>query len=275
LASQGSGPQPEGDEVVVSSEPQEAGPGQRWSIDEAERLLASLSGVLSARIVARPGGQIEEVHVLTTEEVGAKQTVRNVESALLAHFDLTLDHRKISVAQTSRPIPLMAPTAGTMTVVLDEGEEAVRDGRILFEGHRKETDPLTHRITVTVAVRWQDDVFEGEASAADLPRARLEATAGAALKAVEAAVTGRVDEDEEEESSRGTPRKVSLALDGAKVVDAFERQFVLVAVHAMTGRDTISLAGSSAVNDNIDRSVILATLQATDRWVRGKMSSEQ
>jgi hypothetical protein len=260
----------------VSSEPQEAGPGpSRWSIDEAERLLASLSGVLSARIVARPGGQIEEVHVLTTEEVGAKQTVRNVESALLAHFDLTLDHRKISVAQTSRPIPLMAPTAGTMTVVLDEGDEAVRDGRILFEGHRKETDPLTHRITVTVAVRWQDDVFEGEATAADLPRARLEATAGAALRAVEAAVTGRAPEDDDEGERRGTPRKVSLALDGAKVVDAFERQFVLVAVHAMTGRNTIALAGSSAVNDNIDRSVILATLQATDRWVRGKMSSEQ
>lgn len=260
----------------MSSEPQEAGPGQRWSIEDAERLLASLSGVLSVRIVARPGGQIEEVHVLTTEEVGAKQTVRNVESALLAHFDLTLDHRKISVAQTSRPIPLMAPTAGTMSVVLDEDEASVRDGRILFEGHRKETDPQTHRITVTVAVRWQDDLFEGEASAADLPRARLEATAGATLRAVEAAVTGRAkDDEEEEEGSRGTPRKVSLALDGAKVVDAFERQFVLVAVHAMTGRNTIALAGSSAVNDNIDRSVILATLQATDRWVRGKMSSEQ
>jgi hypothetical protein len=258
----------------VSSEPQEAGPGQRWSIDEAERLLASLSGVISARIVARPGGQIEEVHVLTSEEVGAKQTVRNVESALLAHFDLTLDHRKISVAQTSRPIPLLAPTAGTMSVVLDEGEEAVRDGRILFEGQRRETDPVTHRVTVTVAVRWQDDLFEGEASGADLPRARLEATADATLRAVEAAVRGRAD-DEEEEGSRGTPRKLSLALDGAKVVDAFERQFVLVAVHAMTGRDTISLAGSSAVNDNIDRSVILATLQATDRWVRGKMSTEQ
>jgi hypothetical protein len=259
----------------VSSEPQEAGPGSRWSIDEAERLLASLSGVLSARIVARPGGHIEEVHVLTTEEVGAKQTVRNVESALLAHYDLTLDHRKISVAQTSRPIPLMAPTTGTMTVVLDEDQAAARDGRILFEGHRRTTDPLTHRITVTVTVRWQDDVFEGEATAADLPRARLEATAGAALRAVEAAVAGRPDDENEEGGSRGAPRKVSLALDGAKVVDAFERQFVLVAVHAMTGRDTIALAGSSAVNDNIDRSVILATLQATDRWVRGKMSSEQ
>lgn len=257
----------------MSSEAQGAGGEARWSIEEAERLLASLSGVLSVRIVARPGGQIEEVHVLTSEEVGAKQTVRNVESALLAHFDLTLDHRKISVAQTSRPIPLMPPTAGTMSVVLDEEEPAVRTGRILFEGHSRETDQATHRIRVTVSLRWKDDVFDGTASGADLPRARLEATADATLRAVEDAVAGRAQDDDEERDQG--PRKVSLALDGAKLVDAFERQFVLVAVHAMTGRETIALAGSSAVLDNLDRSVILATLQATDRWVRGKMSSEQ
>jgi hypothetical protein len=266
----------------VSSDPHYIGPGNRWTIDEAERLLGSLSGVLSARIVARPGGEIDEVHVLTSDEVGAKQTVRNVESALLAHFDLTLDHRKISVAQTSQPIPMAGGHRSTMSVVEEDGAaQAAGDGRILFEGHRMETDPASHRIQVTVALRWNDEVFQGTAGGADVPRARLEATAGATLRAIEAAVIGpgNGEHDEEEkdrEALRGPGgRKVSLALDGAKVVDAFERRFVLVAVHAMTGRETIGLAGSSGVNDNLDRSVILATLQATDRWVRGKMISEQ
>jgi len=76
-----------------------------WTIQRAEDLLASLPGILSVRIVARPGGDIEEIHLLTTTEVAAKQTVRNVESALKARFHLEVDHRKISVAQSSDPPP--------------------------------------------------------------------------------------------------------------------------------------------------------------------------
>ena len=72
-----------------------------WSIERAEELLRTLTGVVSVRVVASPDGEVEEIHVLTTEEVGPKQTVRNVESALLAHLDKVIDHRTISVAQTT------------------------------------------------------------------------------------------------------------------------------------------------------------------------------
>ncbi|HEX9886542.1 MAG TPA: hypothetical protein VGA70_08645, partial [Longimicrobiales bacterium] len=71
-----------------------------WTIEGAEALLGSLTGVVAVRVVAKPGGEVEEIHLLTTDEVSPKQTVRNVESALLAHFNLHVDHRTISVAQT-------------------------------------------------------------------------------------------------------------------------------------------------------------------------------
>jgi hypothetical protein len=40
----------------------------------------------------------------------------------------------------------------------------------------------------------------------------------------------------------------------------------------MSGRDIVSLAGTASVQDHPDRSVVLATLQAVDRWVRGKVN---
>jgi len=40
-----------------------------WTIQRAEDLLSSLPGILSVRIVARPGGEIDEIHLLTTTEV--------------------------------------------------------------------------------------------------------------------------------------------------------------------------------------------------------------
>ena len=113
-----------------------------------------------------------------------------------------------------------------------------------------------------VEIEWQGDRYAGEATAADLPRARLEAVAAATLAAVSAAL----DKELEEEG-----QAVALAVDGVKVVDAFDRKFVLVSVHAISGRDVTSLAGATLVEEATDRAAILSALQATDRWVRGKV----
>ena len=59
-----------------------------WTIERAEKLLNSLVGVVSARVVARPGGSVEEIHLLATSDLTPKQIVRNVESALLAQLDV-------------------------------------------------------------------------------------------------------------------------------------------------------------------------------------------
>jgi hypothetical protein len=224
-----------------------------WTIDQAEALLNSLTGVMSARLVARPGGVIDEIHLLTTKEVSAKQAVRNVESALLAHFDLKIDHRKVSVAQTDDE----GPGEGDAKVLRHPARRM--EDRLLFVAHQVETERSLHaRFKVTVEVRGER--YEGEAAGADLARARNETAAAATLKAVEAAVAASVGEGE-----------VSLPLDGVKVIEAFDQTFVLVAIHAIHGRAITALAGAAAIDETSDRAVILATLQAVDRWVRGRI----
>lgn len=75
--------------------------GSVLPIQRAEELLATLPGVISARIVASGNGAVDEIHILTTDEVSPKQTVRNVESALIAHLGMRVSHKKISVATSS------------------------------------------------------------------------------------------------------------------------------------------------------------------------------
>ncbi|HET7042474.1 MAG TPA: hypothetical protein VFI13_10665, partial [Gemmatimonadales bacterium] len=77
--------------------------GTLLPIDRAEELLQTLPGVLNVRIVSSPTGEVSEVHILTTTEVSPKQTVRNVESALLAHLGMRVSHKKISVATSEGP----------------------------------------------------------------------------------------------------------------------------------------------------------------------------
>lgn len=235
----------------------------RWTIQDAETLLLSLRGILSARVVARPGGDVEEIHLLTTDEVTAKQTVRNVESALLAHLDLPIDHRKISVAQTKdRPAPAPAEAEPEPSVLLLPEPQYGVD-RLIFISHQIATE-RSHQVKHRVEIEWKEAAFIGEASGADLPRGHLEAVTKATLAAVEAIAT-------REPAPTTRRRGVTLALDGVKVVNAFDRDFVLVAVHAMAGRDVTPLAGATVVESSADRSAILATLQATDRWVRGRV----
>ena len=72
--------------------------GSVLPIQRAEELLGTLPGVLSARIIASTSGAVEEIHILTTTEFTPKQTVRNIESALIAHLGMRVSHKKISVA---------------------------------------------------------------------------------------------------------------------------------------------------------------------------------
>ena len=83
------------------------------------------------------------------------------------------------------------------------------------------------------------------------------------MAAIEAAVQADAGEDDKP--------AVALSLDGVKMVEAFDRRFVLVAVHALHGREITGLEGASAIEDSADRSGVMATLQATDRWIRGRV----
>lgn len=209
----------------------------------AEQLLSGLTGIASARIVADPDGRIEEVHVLTDHNVGPKQTVRNVESALLAQLGIKVDHRKVSVAQTQ------APESATAGKIIGIGQlTGVR--RYLFDGFElKRTPP--QRIECKVRLKLDDQEFVGEAVATDVERGRLNAAAQAALNALEIA--------EENE--------IAFALDGVKQIDSFDLPVVVAAIYGLVGRTRTYLAGAAPITESAEHAAILATLKATNRWI--------
>jgi len=232
-------------------------------IKRAEELLATLPGVVSARIVAGTSGAVEEIHLLTTDEVQPKSTVRNVESALLAHLGMRVSHKKISVAITNEPglrrsgefssvatphhgVQVIQPPAPVTPPVLVEDTQR---RKLLFEDvevRRSRTRGVACRVTL----RKGDETFVGESEGMD-DRQRIESAAKAALAAIVAA----------EKENR------SLGLEGCRELDAFDRRFVFVGVTARIGRDSVLLTGSAEVKESPEQSAVLAVLDATNRWV--------
>ncbi len=214
---------------------------EAWTLQRAEQLITALSGVLSARIVASRGGEIEEIHVLTTAEVQPKQAVRNVESALMAQLGMKVDHRKISVAQTAEVRPI---------AVLEQGAVAdAANRRKLIYADLVIESPRPKRVKVRVLLRTGDAVVEGIEEGVDEPHSRVQLAARAAVKAIE---QGLVDS--------------GVVLEGVRVVEAFDRKLVLAGVHGVGGRSSQMLVGTCEVKASPEQAAVLAVLDATNRW---------
>src|SRR4029077_14909223 len=194
-----------------------------WGVKRAENLIGSLTGVLSARVVVTPLGEVSEIHVLTTSDQQAKQVVRNIESALMAQLGLKIDHRKISVAQTAdvRPIEEMQDEA-----VRTRAKKRV----VIFQGLEVRPSDRPHRGIVRVKLSFEGKEAEAEEQGPATVRSRVETAARAASTALDELLPDN-----------------SIALEGATIIDAFDRKFVLVAVHGPGGGEGQRLTGAREI----------------------------
>jgi len=213
-----------------------------WGVRRAEVLLTSLKGVLSARVVVTPDGEISEIHVLTETGLTPKQVVRNVESALLAQLGIKVDHRKISVAQTAEVLPIEAMEQRVV-------EERLRRRGVLFQ-RIEVVSSRPHKVMVQVTLEHEGNELKAEEEAADSPPMRLQAAARATVAALDGIVVeGTID------------------LAGVRFVEAFETRFVFVGVNILTGRDNWLHSGTCEIRRGAEHAAALAVLDATNRWV--------
>lgn len=254
--------------------------------EQAEELIRTLPGVVSVRVVDNGEGSIQEVHILTTSEVPAKQTVRNVESALFAHLGLRIDHRRVSVAASSDAPPAAAapaaaqPSAGAAARPSD-AERFGNDGPAIpsrktsraadtegmgvyvpvpgLEGPRRRIyfedvevrGSRARGVSCRVSLMKDGTSFVGEARGVDGDRARLELAARAACLAI-----GDADAKDRQ-----------FGLEGVRVFDAFDRKFIFAGVTVRYGRNVRLLAGTCEVIDSAETAAVLAVLDATNRWL--------
>ncbi|CUU37381.1 MAG: hypothetical protein N2045_00990 [Fimbriimonadales bacterium] len=206
---------------------------RRWSTSQVEQVLRELRGVCGARVVADETGLIQEVHLLVEGDRNPKQVVRDVESALMAHFGIHIDHRKVSVAQKSGAS--RAAGAPRLRWV---------DVQISHEGTRA---------IVSAYLERNGQIYRGTASGVRASTQLPRLVALATLRAVEAAHGLQERFGLEEIATNWT-------LGGYPLVA------VLVSAVRDQGEDL--LLGSALVRNDLYRAVGLATLDAVNRRVQ-------
>src|SRR3989454_8457300 len=126
----------------------------------------------------------------------------------MAQLGMRIDHRKISVAQTADVRPIEALQREAI-------DERAKRRVVVFQGLEVRPAERQQRVVVHVKLSFQDRQAEAREQGTDTPRNRMEAAARAAATCLDELLPDN-----------------SIALEGAQLIDAFDRKFVLVAVRS-------------------------------------------
>jgi hypothetical protein len=204
-------------------------PRQRADI---ERAIATVPGVLSARLVPGFERQIDELHVLTSLDKAPKQAVRDVQTVLMARFGVPTDHRVISVVQLDEQ-RIGGPSATRVTI---------------------EHVAVTHaglEVRAEVALRDGEERLVGNGDGPSTPAGRQRAVGRATLDAVRPLL--------------GETRVADL--QGTEVVETLGYRVAISVVQFRTARGEHTVAGSALVRDSTADAVTRSVLDALNRSI--------
>ncbi len=203
------------------------------SPSKCEEVLKRVKGVVAARVVTTADGTVEEIHVLAEGNRAAKYIVRDIESAIIAAFGVSLDRRKVSVAQLG-------------------GEAA---GRVPQRVQLKKVEIVSSSEGAEIGVQLGLGTRTVTGSEKGMPTLRnwLLLAAGATIKAL----------------SQFTAAGVCFSLQDVTVTTIRSLRVALVSVViSASGHDQL-VTGSCPVSQDDREAVVKATLDALNRRFSG------
>ncbi len=200
--------------------------------------LAKVPGVKSARVVG--DGEPSEIHIVASAERSPKQVVRDVLSLAQAGYDLSLDHRIVSVVQLEDTRPDAAASNG----------DSPRRNRAALSYIVQMDDVYGRR--VDLGVEWPDgSTTGGSARLGESSHSRARAGAEVMVQAI---------------NEKLKDRRISIDIEGVYLVrgsDGTDTVTVRLLVYE-AGRSQ-GLTGSALSDGDVVTGAARATLQALNR----------
>ncbi len=199
------------------------------SINQMENVLNSIPGIISSKIVLNQNNEIEEMHIMATTDRNPKQISRDIQSVMLAKFDVDFDHKKISIAQVA------------------EANLKKPDRRIEIE----EISYLLNgnMIRVGVKLKQEGTVFEAYEEGYNTVNNTQRVIAAATIKALQQMIQGDwVFSVEDVEKSNIAKREIMIA--AISVINFHQEQL---------------LVGTAIIKNDLKEAVVKATLDAINR----------
>lgn len=201
-------------------------------IKQCEDVIKSIRDIVSAKIVTTTEGKISEIHVIANSKRNPKQIVRDIESALIATMGSEIDHKKISVAQTS------------------SDNEYIFDVRLKINGLNIKNYSFNFEATVALNDN-EGNTYEGYASGHGSSHGRLNTIARATIDAVQKFLKGEFNLSLEDVVSYEIGGKDAISVLISMVLEGNEEYFLGSAIVKQDRNETVVAAVLNAVNRKI------------------------
>ena len=214
-------------------------PRINYDIGEIEKSLKNLNDILFVKIILSEEKDIREIHVITKDSSNPKKIIRDIESFLLAKYNIQVDYRKISIAQIK--------SEEMKDKQLQAELESV--SRLKFSDLKVTT--TGNHYEVIVQLECNEEKFEGKVSGINWKQNQEYLVAKAALEGISSFVEG----------------SIFFQIDEIKKFELDKKEVVVVSINLIHPKRKENLIGSAVIEEDYSKAVIKAILKATNRRI--------
>lgn len=201
------------------------------NIQLIEKTIEKLDSVISSKIILGGNEEIQEIHVVSNGLRGAKQIVRDIQSVLIATYNIQIDHKIISIAE-----------------IQDERLKKVQSRlKLVSISH----DNKGQKVAIKVSLDNNSHVFENATMGINTSRNIDRMLVDVTLKTVEDAY-GYED---------------TFILEDIKLVNVSMDKVIIVVITCIKDGYIKRLCGSSLIKLDYKEAVVKATLDALNRFI--------
>jgi len=214
-----------------------------YEIGDIEKSLKDLSDILFAKIVLSEDEEIREIHIITKNSSNPKKITRDIESFLLAKYNIQVDYRKISIAQVK--------------------DKEIKDGQIKEEESESslrlkfsdiKVGAIGNQFEVCVKLENNGKIYEGRVSGKNWDENREYLVAKAALEGISSYLEG----------------SIFFQVDEIKKIELDSKEIIVVSINLIDSKRKENLVGSTEIKDDFNKAIVKAILKATNRRILTK-----
>ena len=197
--------------------------------NDIKDLICKLPDIMNCSVVCDEAGNIEEIHVLAGVGKNIKQVVRDIQSAVNAKFNISIDYKKVSIAQIN--------------------ETEFKEARVRIESIAVKN--VDNMIEATVVLFYDEKIYEGKSRKVKSKSNRAKAVAEATLAALESYMgIGGI-----------------LYLEGIESIKVSNKEVYVCMVGFSQDNVEESLSGCSIISLDENESAVKAILSAVNRKI--------
>ncbi|WIV13826.1 hypothetical protein [Proteiniborus sp. MB09-C3] len=201
------------------------------NVEIVEQSLGKLDSVISCKIILGENNSIDEIHIVSNGSRNVKQIVRDVQSVLIATYNIQIDHKKISIAE-----------------IIDESLKRMECRPRIMSVSRENNG---QKATIRVALTNQKGVYENSMTGINTGRNIDRILVDTTLRTVEEA----------------SGYEEIFILEDVKTVNISTDEAVLVVIICIENGQEQRLCGSSMIKNDYNEAVVKATLDAINRYI--------